>query len=134
MRVCTSKCSVARASAWPVAYFVLCLVSYGLGLLLLALVAGALDAGRVHVRAWMLAYECARARYCASESPVACLRALRLSTANAAWHGEGCTLQKLLQPLRVIRPVNGGPGWDMDVVMQLRTLNCDLSGDAGAAE
>eukprot|EP00882_Tetradesmus_deserticola_P031870 GHRQ01036048.1.p1 GENE.GHRQ01036048.1~~GHRQ01036048.1.p1 ORF type:complete len:147 (+),score=78.92 GHRQ01036048.1:141-581(+) len=49
---------------------------------------------------------------------------------------RACTLQELLQPLRAIRPVNGGPGWDMDVVMQLRTLNFDLSGAAaaGAAE
>jgi hypothetical protein len=47
---------------------------------------------------------------------------------------KGCTLQELLQPLRAIRPVNGGPGWDMDVVMQLRTLNFDLSGAAGSAE
>jgi hypothetical protein len=45
-----------------------------------------------------------------------------------------CTLQELLQPLQAIRPVNGGPGWDMDVVMQLRTLNFDLSGAAGATE
>ncbi|KAF6258087.1 hypothetical protein COO60DRAFT_1460861 [Scenedesmus sp. NREL 46B-D3] len=49
---------------------------------------------------------------------------------------KGCTLQELVQPLRAIRPVNGGQGWDMAVVMQLRTLNFDLSGAAvaGTAE
>lgn len=47
---------------------------------------------------------------------------------------KGTTLQQLLQPLRAMRPVNGGPGWDMDVVMQLRTLNFDLSGTANTAQ
>lgn len=47
---------------------------------------------------------------------------------------KGTTLQQLLQPLRAMRPVNGGPGWDMDVMMQLRTLNFDLSGTANTAQ
>uniref|UniRef100_A0A383WDL8 Uncharacterized protein n=1 Tax=Tetradesmus obliquus TaxID=3088 RepID=A0A383WDL8_TETOB len=47
---------------------------------------------------------------------------------------KGTSLQQLLQPLRAMRPVNGGPGWDMDVVMQLRTLNFDLSGTANTAQ
>lgn len=47
---------------------------------------------------------------------------------------KGCSLQELLQPLHDIRPVNGGPGWDADVVMQLRTLNFDLSGAGAVAE
>lgn len=47
---------------------------------------------------------------------------------------KGSSVQDLVQPLRQIRPVNGGPAWDKNVVMQLRTANFDLSGAAAAAQ
>jgi len=32
-----------------------------------------------------------------------------------------------LEPLRNVRPCNGGPGYDEELVMHLRTLNFELS-------
>jgi hypothetical protein len=69
---------------------------------------------------------------CASEFPVACFGVCLMHYGCLLLVCVAGACEGLLQPLRVIRPVNGGPGWDMDVVMQLRALNCDLSG--GAAE
>jgi hypothetical protein len=45
---------------------------------------------------------------------------------------KGVDLEEVLQPLRDIRPMNGGPGWNEDMVMQLRALNFEL--EPGAAE
>jgi hypothetical protein len=39
-------------------------------------------------------------------------------------------MDELLQPLRDLRPSNGGKGWDPEIGMQLRGLNFDLSVDA----
>eukprot|EP00878_Enallax_costatus_P015258 GHUV01015976.1.p1 GENE.GHUV01015976.1~~GHUV01015976.1.p1 ORF type:complete len:167 (+),score=25.34 GHUV01015976.1:593-1093(+) len=41
---------------------------------------------------------------------------------------EGSSMLSVLEPLRQLRPVNGGPAWNEEVVMHLRTLNFDLSG------
>ncbi len=45
---------------------------------------------------------------------------------------KGCDAWQLLQPLRDVRPVNGGPGWTEELIVQLRALNFDLTG--GQAE
>ncbi|GLI71608.1 hypothetical protein VaNZ11_016873 [Volvox africanus] len=40
--------------------------------------------------------------------------------------GLGCTFYEILQPLRDIRPMNGGPGYSQDMVMYVRGLNFEL--------
>jgi hypothetical protein len=40
---------------------------------------------------------------------------------------RGCDFWKELQPVRDVRPVNGGKGYDLDLVVQLRELNFDLA-------
>eukprot|EP00892_Ulva_mutabilis_P000562 jgi/Ulvmu1/10506/UM064_0044.1 len=41
--------------------------------------------------------------------------------------GRGCDFWAELQPLRDLRPVNGGPGHDLGLLIELRELNFDLS-------
>lgn len=41
--------------------------------------------------------------------------------------GRGCDFWEELQPLRDIRPVNGGKGYDLGLLVQLRELNFDLT-------
>jgi hypothetical protein len=33
----------------------------------------------------------------------------------------------VLAPVRAVRPVNGGPGYDRDLVLELRTLNFEIA-------
>ncbi|GIM17301.1 hypothetical protein Vretimale_19829, partial [Volvox reticuliferus] len=40
--------------------------------------------------------------------------------------GLGCDFYEVLQPLRDIRPLNGGPGYSDDMVMYVRGLNFEL--------
>ncbi|GIL63448.1 hypothetical protein Vafri_17499 [Volvox africanus] len=40
--------------------------------------------------------------------------------------GLGCSFYEVLQPLRDIRPLNGGPGYSQDMVMYVRGLNFEL--------
>lgn len=40
--------------------------------------------------------------------------------------GCACDFYDLLEPLRRVRPVNGGKGWDDDLLVELRELNFDL--------
>lgn len=40
--------------------------------------------------------------------------------------GVDCNFWDVLEPLRKVRPVNGGPGWDADLVLELRGLNFQL--------
>jgi hypothetical protein len=40
--------------------------------------------------------------------------------------GCGCDFYDILEPLRKVRPVNGGPGWSEELVHELRTLNFQL--------
>ena len=47
---------------------------------------------------------------------------------------QGCSMEELLQPLRQLRPVNGGAGWDEENGLQLRGLNFDLSDDEEMSE
>ena len=37
-----------------------------------------------------------------------------------------CDMWDLLAPLRAVRPANGGPGFDEELVLELRTLNFEL--------
>jgi hypothetical protein len=41
--------------------------------------------------------------------------------------GRGCNFWEELQPLRDMRPVNGGKGYDLGLLVQLRELNFDLA-------
>ena len=41
--------------------------------------------------------------------------------------GWNCDLWDVLAPVRAVRPVNGGPGYDQELVLDLRTLNFELS-------
>lgn len=46
----------------------------------------------------------------------------------AAWpQGWRCDMWDVLAPVRAVRPVNGGPGYDRELVLDLRTLNFELS-------
>ncbi len=38
----------------------------------------------------------------------------------------GVDMWDVLQPLRELRPVNGGPGWSSDLGMDLRALNFEF--------
>jgi hypothetical protein len=50
-----------------------------------------------------------------------------LSQVCSTLPSSGLKVDELLQPLRDLRPSNGGKGWDPEVGMQLRGLNFDLS-------
>ncbi len=41
--------------------------------------------------------------------------------------GWNCDMWDVLAPVRAVRPVNGGPGYDRELVLDLRTLNFELS-------
>jgi hypothetical protein len=41
--------------------------------------------------------------------------------------GWRCNMWDVLAPLRTVRPVNGGPGYDEEMVLGLRTLNYELN-------
>lgn len=40
--------------------------------------------------------------------------------------GYHCDMNQVLEPLRALRPVNGGPGWHPDIALSLRSLNFEL--------
>lgn len=42
--------------------------------------------------------------------------------------GWRCDFYNVLAPLRAVRPVNGGPGYDEELVLELRTLQFELGG------
>ena len=41
--------------------------------------------------------------------------------------GRDCDMWEVLAPLRALRPVNGGPGYNTDEIMKLRTLHFQLT-------
>lgn len=55
------------------------------------------------------------------------LAALEKDIFNQVVTGRGCDFWAELQPLRDLRPVNGGPGHDLGLLIELRELNFDLS-------
>lgn len=60
-----------------------------------------------------------------------CCRMLLATLDKETFHqvvtGTGCDFWAELQPLRDLRPVNGGPGHDLGLLIELRELNFDLS-------
>ena len=40
--------------------------------------------------------------------------------------GWRCDMWDVLAPVRAVRPVNGGAGYDRDLVLDLRTLNFEI--------
>lgn len=40
--------------------------------------------------------------------------------------GWRCDMWEVLAPVRAVRPLNGGPGFDRDLVLDLRTLNFEI--------
>lgn len=55
------------------------------------------------------------------------LAALEQDLFNEVVAGRGCDFWAELQPLRDLRPVNGGPGHNLGLLIELRELNFDLS-------
>lgn len=47
--------------------------------------------------------------------------------------GWRCDFYEVLAPLRAVRPINGGPGFDEELVLALRTLQFELAGPAPRA-
>lgn len=68
--------------------------------------------------------------YCPHRMQLATLPPDLLAQVCSALPSSGLKVDELLQPLRDLRPSNGGKGWDPEIGMQLRGLNFDLSADA----
>jgi len=47
---------------------------------------------------------------------------------------QGSSLQEVLQPVRQLKPVHGGPGWDAEVGTSLRLLNFHVGSGQSCAE
>lgn len=72
----------------------------------------------------MDAYELTSELYGSTRMLLATLDREQLKTVCSGWR---CDPWEFLEPLRNVRPSNGGPGYDEELVMQLRTLNFELS-------
>lgn len=72
----------------------------------------------------MDAYELTSELYGSTRMLLATLDREQLKAVCSGWR---CDPWELLEPLRAVRPCNGGPGYDQDLVMNLRTLNFELS-------
>ena len=46
---------------------------------------------------------------------------------------HGAPMAQVLEPVRQVRPVNGGPGFTQELIEYLRGLNYDLSGNSEEA-
>jgi hypothetical protein len=73
----------------------------------------------------LAAYAWTRELYGTTRMLLACLPKEELPKLARGWR---CDLWEELAPVRAARPINGGPGCDQDLVMQLRTLHFDLPG------
>ena len=69
-------------------------------------------------------YLLTRELYGSSRMLLATLEKDQLSHICGSWR---CKMWEVLEPLRAVRPVNGGPGYDEELIMQLRTLNFEIS-------
>lgn len=69
-------------------------------------------------------YLLTRELYGSSRMLLATLGKDQLSHVCGSWR---CNMWELLEPLRAVRPINGGPGYDKELIMQLRTLNFEIS-------
>lgn len=72
----------------------------------------------------MDAYELTSELYGSTRMLLATLDREQLKTVCSGWR---CDPWEFLEPLRNVRPSNGGPGYEEELVMQLRTLNFELS-------
>jgi hypothetical protein len=72
----------------------------------------------------MDAYELTSELYGSTRMLLATLDREQLKKVCSGWR---CDPWEFLEPLRNVRPSNGGPGYDEELVMELRTLNFDLS-------
>lgn len=59
-------------------------------------------------------------------SPRMQLASLPREVLDVAVKGLGCDFHEVLQPMRDIRPMHGGPGYSEDMVMYVRGLNFEL--------
>ena len=48
--------------------------------------------------------------------------------------GCGCDMWEVLAPMRAARPVNGGPGCDMELALDLQMLFLEIGAGAQAAQ
>lgn len=70
------------------------------------------------------AYELAHELYGSCRMLLAVLERDQLAEVCSGWR---CDLWDVLAPLRAVRPVNGGPGYDEDLVLALRSLNFEIN-------
>jgi hypothetical protein len=68
-------------------------------------------------------YDLSRELYGSSRMLLAVLDKDQLHGVCRGWR---CNMWEILTPLREVRPVNGGPGYDKELIMQLRTLNYEI--------
>lgn len=69
------------------------------------------------------AYALTQELYGCSRMLLAVLSREQLQEVCSSWR---CDMWDLLEPLRAVRPINGGPGFDEELVLELRTLNFEL--------
>lgn len=72
----------------------------------------------------MQAYELTHELYGSSRMLLATLGRDQLEEVCQGWR---CDMWEILAPLRAVRPVNGGPGYDPELVLELRTLNYEIA-------
>ena len=72
----------------------------------------------------MEAYELTHELYGNSRMLLATLNRDQLEEVCQGWR---CDMWDVLAPLRVVRPVNGGPGYDPELVLELRTFNFEIN-------
>ncbi|MEW5300245.1 MAG: hypothetical protein WDW36_003187 [Sanguina aurantia] len=70
-----------------------------------------------------LAYDAVNEVYGSPRMKLACLPAALLAQVVT---GHGCDMEEVLQPMRDVRPSNGGPGFSEEMVTYVRALNYDL--------
>jgi len=72
----------------------------------------------------MEAYEITSELYGTTRMLLATLGKDQLAEVCSGWR---CDPWDILEPVRRVRPCNGGPGYDMDLALQLRMLNFELT-------
>ncbi|KAK9843280.1 hypothetical protein WJX74_009650 [Apatococcus lobatus] len=69
------------------------------------------------------AYQCCSELYGSSRMLLACLQPSELKQVCEGWN---CDMWTILDPVRRLQPLLGGPGFDWDVVYELKCLNFEL--------
>ncbi|KAL4449447.1 hypothetical protein ABPG77_007091 [Micractinium sp. CCAP 211/92] len=70
------------------------------------------------------AYSLAHELYGTTRMLLAVLEREQLAEVCQGWR---CDMWDVLAPVRAVRPVNGGPGFDKELVLDLRTLNFEIA-------